>query len=154
MTATNHALTGAIIGLTISNPVIAIIVAFLSHFVLDAIPHFDVDHPKGTDDHLKTPVFRIYLLFNFVTCVLLVAYLFIFSRGNWVLPSVCAFAAASPDFLSINHYLTVIRNKKWRPAGFMKFASKIQWFERPSGAIVEIVWFGSCVWILSVLLAS
>ena len=33
MRATNHALTGAIIGLTVQNPWVALPAAFLSHFV-------------------------------------------------------------------------------------------------------------------------
>ena len=41
MTAPNHALTGALIGLTISNPALALPLAFLSHLVCDAIPHYD-----------------------------------------------------------------------------------------------------------------
>ena len=36
-----HAITGATIGLASGNPILGFILGFLSHHVLDAIPHFD-----------------------------------------------------------------------------------------------------------------
>ncbi len=41
MTATAHALAGAVIATKISNPFIGLPLAFLSHFILDTIPHWD-----------------------------------------------------------------------------------------------------------------
>lgn len=43
MIATNHALTGAAIAVVIKQPILAIPLAFVSHFICDAIPHFGVD---------------------------------------------------------------------------------------------------------------
>ncbi len=40
MTGFNHAVTGALIAGAVGNPFLAIPLAFASHFVLDAIPHF------------------------------------------------------------------------------------------------------------------
>jgi len=43
MILTSHILVGAAIGLRIKNPFLVFITAFLSHFVLDAIPHTEYD---------------------------------------------------------------------------------------------------------------
>lgn len=50
MTATSHALIGASIAAVISNPVIAIPLAIISHFGADLIPHWDA----GTNRRKKT----------------------------------------------------------------------------------------------------
>lgn len=152
MTATNHALTGAIIGLSLSNPYLAIVLAFVSHFALDALPHFDFAAGRNSDEHLRTKAFKIYLILNFISCVLLVIFLIIFNSINWLLPSTCAFVAASPDLFSINHYLSVIKGRKWKPNRFMKLSGAIQWFQRPIGAFVEIAWSISAIVILHFLI--
>lgn len=137
MTATNHALTGAIIGLTVANPVGAAIAAFVSHYVCDAIPHYG-----SRDDRLKSGYkFMLYLAADALLCVLLVAMLAISRPDAWLLTAVCAFLATSPDLFWINRYRLALQNKPWRPNLYSRFASKIQWFERPIGAAVEAVWF-------------
>lgn len=137
MTATNHALTGAIIGLTITNPTIAVVAAFFSHYVCDAIPHYD-----DADDHrMEKRSFRFYLGIDAFVCVLLVSLLAITQPRDWLIAAVCAFLATSPDLFWINRYLHVLRKKPWKPGLHSRFASRIQWFERPIGAVVEIAWF-------------
>ena len=37
---TNHMVTGAVIALVVKQPALALPLAFLSHFVLDALPHY------------------------------------------------------------------------------------------------------------------
>lgn len=150
MTATNHALTGAIIGLTISQPVPAMILALLSHFVLDAIPHFKLDKPD--DELLKSTWFRNYLVVEAVVCFALVVLLFTASPNNWFIPAFCAFLAASPDLLSINKYLKTRRGLKHKPNLYTQFASGIQWFQRPIGVVVEVAWFAGAVVILANIL--
>jgi hypothetical protein len=41
MTNLNHAATGALVAVAVHNPWVGLPVAFLSHFVIDAIPHWD-----------------------------------------------------------------------------------------------------------------
>lgn len=147
MTATNHALTGAIIGLTISNPVVAVAVAFLSHFVLDAIPHFGVN-----EDFYTTKPFRIMLVVDTLLCVLLVAVLFRYHHTNWFIPSLTAFAATSPDLWSIRRFYYARIHRLYTPGYIARFASKIQWFERPIGAVVELGWAVGAITILAHIL--
>lgn len=146
MRAINHSLTGALIGLTITQPAIAVPLALASHFVLDMIPHHGVE--KGQNKWIASNEFRYLLYIDALLCVGLVVALFTYQPVNWVLAAVCAFAAASPDLVSFDRYRHIISNKKYKPNLYNKFASGIQWFERPIGVIVEIVWIFAALAIL------
>lgn len=146
MTAINHAMTGAIIGLTVQNPALAVVGALLSHFALDVTPHFGWPEPK--DKTLKSNVFRNYLIAEAVLCFTLVCVLFAVHPAAWVLASACAFFAASPDLLSINQYVRRRAGREWKPGWYSRFAGGIQWFERPIGAVVEVAWATSAIAVL------
>ena len=138
MTATHHALTGAAIGLIVGQPILAIPLALVSHFILDAIPHFAF----STDGEkvLRTKLFRNYLIVEALLCFLIVCFLFASQPTNWLLAAICAFVAASPDFLHINKYIKKVRGQEWKQGWFSKFAVGIQWFQRPIGGVVEVAW--------------
>jgi len=55
MTATAHALIGASIALKVTNPLLGIPIAILSHFIADLIPHWDAgtNHKKKSLTRLK-----------------------------------------------------------------------------------------------------
>ncbi|HVV26132.1 MAG TPA: hypothetical protein VHC21_03840 [Candidatus Saccharimonadales bacterium] len=146
MTATNHALTGALIGLVVGEPLIALPAALVSHFVCDAIPHFGSALPPQVN--LRRNNFRNYLILEFCLCVLLVAVLAVLRPEHWFLAAVCAFLATSPDLLSIDRYLKVRRGQHWKRGAYGKFACGIQWFERPIGAVVEAAWFIAAIVLL------
>ncbi|HVV67319.1 MAG TPA: hypothetical protein VHB72_04635 [Candidatus Saccharimonadales bacterium] len=146
MTATNHALTGAIIGLVIGEPLIAVPAALASHYICDVIPHFKRD--MSADKLLKSKWFRNYLVVDASLCLLLVAGLAIFRPEHWFLASVCAFIATSPDMLSIGGYIKTRRGQQWKQGLYTKVAHGIQWFERPIGAVVEIAWFAAALVLL------
>lgn len=150
MTATNHALTGAIIGLTIHQPLLAIPLALASHYALDAIPHAD-----GLVD-AKTKSYRLYLLAEASLCFLVVLALALTQPEYWWLGAVCAFAAASPDFMWIKGFLAEQKGKKWpKPKyWFSKLHAKVQWFAKPIGVVVELAWAAACVSILAILIKS
>ena len=60
---------------------------------------------------------------------------------HWLLAAICAFVAASPDLLWINKYT---QSPLWQPrlaTNLFPFANRIQWFQRPIGAVVEVAWF-------------
>jgi hypothetical protein len=50
MTATGHAIIGTVIAAKIGNPALAVPIAFASHFLADALPHWDT----GTNRHKKS----------------------------------------------------------------------------------------------------
>lgn len=47
MTATGHALIGTVIAAKVGNPALAIPLAFASHFLADALPHWDTGYHRG-----------------------------------------------------------------------------------------------------------
>lgn len=151
MTATNHALTGAFIGLTVSQPAIALPLAFLSHFALDAIPHWRPDHDKR--HWMKSGNFVKLLVLEATLCFLLVLALALTRPYHWLVAAVCAFLAASPDLFWVKKFLTVRRSGKLLPNKnlFWRFHGLIQWFERPSGAVVEAVWLVAMLVFISIL---
>lgn len=146
MTATNHALTGAIIGLVAGNPLVAVPGAFVSHFVCDALPHYGSAEPAKKV--VKTDGFRNYLLVEAAVCGLLVLVLALTQPAHWWLAAICAFIAASPDFFWINKYRVMRAGRTWHPNAFSRFARDIQWFQRPIGAVVEVAWFIAALIIL------
>jgi hypothetical protein len=150
VTATNHALTGAIIGLAVGQPFIALPAAILSHFVCDALPHYGSSMPNEL--YFKTRKFRLLLLADACLCIILVGFLLYFHPHHWLLASVCAFFATSPDLVWIHHYLLVRADKPWHPNLYSRFAARIQWFERPIGALVEAAWAAAGIVILSLLI--
>lgn len=136
MTATNHALTGAAIGLAVGNPWIALPTALASHFVCDMIPHFGMG-----DSFITTKTFRNFLIVDALLCLALVILLGLLQPLHWAVAVACALIATSPDFLWIPLYRASLRREKFIRTGFYKFAANIQWFERPIGGVVEVVWF-------------
>jgi hypothetical protein len=149
MTATNHALTGAIIGLLVVNPWAAIPLAIGSHFVCDAIPHFDTNTPNKI--WLKSKTFHIVLLADFLLCVTLVLILATSHTQHWLIASISAFFATSPDLIWINQYRLVKAGRVWHPNLYSRFGGRIQWFQRPIGSVVEIAWFVGAVTILATI---
>lgn len=149
MTATNHALTGAIIGLTVANPWVAIPAAFLSHFICDIIPHFGV-----ADEEVGKLWFRYYLAGEAFCCLAVVLVLYSMHPAGWVAASFAAFAATTPDFASIRQFWYAYqgRSSQYTRGVCMRFLARTQWFQRPIGAAVELVWFACALYILSTIL--
>lgn len=148
MTAINHALTGSLIGLAVHQPLLAIPAAFLSHIVCDIIPHYG----NAKDEWIASRGFRNYLALDALLCVLLVVLLAASRPSGWALAAVCAFVATSPDFLWISKFVAARRGQHHTFNRLEKFLADIQWFQRPIGAFVEMVWFvGASVLLLQML---
>ncbi len=133
MTGINHALTGALI-VSAVNPVIGLPLAFVSHFALDALPHFGQDF--GERKSLSKGVWLI----DTVLLLLLLTGLIISS--NWLL-ILGGFVAFSPDFAWI--YRFVVDEKFGslppKPANRLNtLHADIQKFATIKGIFVEIVW--------------
>lgn len=137
MTATNHALSGAAIGLAITQPLIALPLAFVSHFVLDAIPHLGLDE-FGT--HLKAK--KKFLCILAVDATLLAAVMaWLYVIGASFLVFACLFLAGSPDFIWAYRYVFQEKLGKVPPRKmniFDRFHSKIQWSQTLKGLYVEV----------------
>lgn len=139
MVAANHALTGAAIGLAIQQPLLAVPLAVVSHFALDGLPHFASKRMKP-----GSTAFLYYLAADAGICGAVVLTFAIMQPPFWFLASVCAFAAASPDFLWFQEFLAAQagRKPKQRTSWFMKLHANVQWYQKEPGAIIELAWAG------------
>lgn len=93
MLSTPHLLVGAAIVKAIPNPFISLPLAFLSHFALDTIPHWD-GSPKAPFSKKTT----IWVIIDYIFGLSLV-YLFSVGLQNQYLIWFGAVLATSPDFI-------------------------------------------------------
>ena len=135
MTATNHALSGAVIGLAISQPAIALPLAFMSHFVLDGVPHFGI---KFYESEKKRRLFHRYLFID--AGLLAIVMLSLYLAGAGWLVFACLFLAGCPDFVQAYKYLfrPQFRKKPTHEHWFTRFHKNIQKSETEKGIFVEI----------------
>lgn len=143
MTTTNHALTGALIATIIKQPLLAIPLAFLSHFVCDVIPHFGMNSKFGSRQMF------LYLGLDGGTAVLVA--LFLISQGvhNPLLLAVSGFAAMSPDLAWLYYGLkNGDPNDEQKQDRFTQWHGRIQKFEKPIGIIPELIWASLCVTLI------
>jgi len=135
MTATNHAITGAIIGLAIGNPYAAVPLSLASHYFMDTLPHF------GNKWDIKSSEFVKYLFVEAFLCFLIVLTLFLTKPHNYILGMVCAFVGAFPDLLSFKFFRTTRKNKVYKAGVYFKFAKGIQKKESAENIKYDIAWF-------------
>ena len=127
MTGINHVLTGSAIALAVREPLLVAPLALLSHFILDVTPHFD--HPLyqyGSKYFVKIMASDAVLSIGSVILIMLAV-----PELAWVI-ALGALMAIIPDFFWI-YYYKHNRPQTW----FFKFHSRIQWYERPPGILVE-----------------
>jgi len=135
MTGINHILVGGIIGATVATPV-ALPLAFASHFLLDALPHYGIDEgvERSKDwvwkvDAVLIAIFAIYM------------YSASFDVRLWAIAS--AVAAVSPDFAWIYRFSVKERFGKTKPQEtknkFNQFHADIQKHESKDLLWVEAV---------------
>lgn len=142
MTAPNHALTGALLGLAIGNPFFVLPLAFLSHLAQDAIPHYDALGDEIERIGSKRLVYE-QILIGGALCFLLVLCLAITQPHHWLLAAIGAFLATSLDLLWIPRWLHVRRHGadvghlNW----LLRFHGWVQWKTGPKLLWVEAVWF-------------
>lgn len=151
MRAINHALTGTVIGLSVANPMAAVLLSFVSHYVCDVLPHFGVPNNEAW---LRKRSFKVVLLADTLLCLAVVVVLAATKPRHWLLAAICAFVAASPDLASIPRFNFAQKTAKEYKATnwYFKFAFNIQWFERPIGAVVEVAWAVAMVSIIAAYL--
>lgn len=135
MTATNHGLFGSSIAITLHNyPVVAILVAIASHFLLDSLPHYGDDAMSLHDKKFYKILGSDMFLAVVTTLVVATAW-----HQYFFLVIICAFAAASPDLMWI--YYEYINKPLKKRHLVPRFHSWIQWSQTPNGAFIELTWF-------------
>jgi hypothetical protein len=145
MTATNHALTGALLAVTIKEPILAITAAFASHFILDILPHFGI---KREIEYLKKSwLMRFVVLFEVVAMTFLIFYLpsnLNHITGGFIVLA-CMFVAVAPDFMWTYRYARRFLGNGSHvfKSTFMHYHEKIQTYEKPAGLVIEAAWLAT-----------
>lgn len=149
MTATNHAITGAVVALLIKRPEFAVPASLASHFVIDSLPHFKVSGMELARNRKKL-FWVVNFLDLFIASCLLVLLPILLSNviAAWVSVS-CILTAILPDFAWVYRLVgemkdNVVKQKNW----LNRFHARIQWSETQPGIIVELVWFGLMWFVL------
>src|SRR3954469_10611419 len=119
MVASNHALSGAIIGAVLPLP-IAIPLAFMSHFLLDALPHYGIDRKERVTSLTYRLVIGCDLAVGISGGILLA----VLHKWNML---ICGTIAYSPDLTWVWYYFRQGRTLDLKTQDkFMAFHRKIQ----------------------------
>ena len=135
MTATNHSITAANLAL-ITKTWWILPIALISHFVLDALPHFG--STKGKDVDKKFIV--VYTIDFILLCSLWLIVLLVTGHFRYLVIAAMT-AAALPDVVWIYRLLLELRKKVVPKKSILtRFHTAIQWGERSWGWTIELGW--------------
>ncbi len=118
MFLTTHVITGATIGRNVENPALAIAVSFLSHFVLDKIPHWNPIYPREDDTRIRDllwysriPRVGIPVFVDFCLAIAVAAIVLLFTQGKVERLRVGLAMAASvlPDIIDLARFFRPIK---------------------------------------------
>jgi len=142
MTATSHALIGGSLATIITNPIIGIPAAFISHFIADLIPHWDAgtNHRNKTKLRLKTEA-ALDVLLGFALVLLLFRNL-AFSSPIYLLSMVIS--AQLPDWLEAPSWIFGLQVPPFSWMDYLghKLQSRMQ---LPWGLVTQVVLVGLLV---------
>ncbi len=149
MILTPHFIFGALLGHLIPNKLLALAVAFLSHYVLDAVPHWDYDVKNLKAKRWFSSVGELAeVTLDFIGGFFIVLWLgaWLDLRNIlWILAS--GFAAILPDFLTflmiLNPENKLLKSHHWF------HGKKIHWFKNKNNSLL----FNISSQILIILLA-
>lgn len=142
MIALNHVLTGAAIGMAVRQPLLVVPLAFLSHFILDSLPHFTYGEPG-------TRRFWITWSIDAAACTAALALLCMLKPELALVIIIGGVIAELPDVSLLLHF----RDKGVPDHWFFAFHKWIQWSETNTGAIAELLYLTAIVCANSMLLA-
>lgn len=145
MTATGHAIIGTVIAAKVGNPALAIPLAIASHFVADAIPHWDTAtniKKKGVKKVFTQTVFDVVL--GFVVSYLALNFLSPSTSFSYAI--LIVISSQLPDWLMSPYYFFNIKLFKWAYDIQQPFDKTL---DKPWGIINQIVFL-----ILVVLIAK
>ena len=120
MLETPHVFIGAAIAAKIPNPLIAIPLAFASHFILEMVPHWN-PHLNSETEKYGQPTKRSTVITAIDSTLALasgsfIAYQALPNVGQAILVLVCSFASVLPDVMEGPYFFLKIRTawiKKW-----------------------------------------
>ncbi len=119
MTATAHALVAGAIASKFSDPLTASVLSFISHFVMDTVPHWDVGTNWRSRSKLTTGIFALAETFAGIS----LAYFFFSQKAPLPTLTLSIVASILPDWLETPWYIFFANQKKHKPG---KRASAIE----------------------------
>ncbi|MDP2946651.1 MAG: hypothetical protein Q8N88_00915 [Nanoarchaeota archaeon] len=131
-----HTLLGGLIGLRLNSLTLIILIAFISHFIIDNIPHWGIGFDKNNFKNNYQVNFNRKLLFIGAIDGIIAIFLLIFmyDKFNSSHLIIGSMASIFPDILSAG-YLTKFKHKK-KYKKFLQFHSNIQ---RDAGVFFGII---------------
>lgn len=148
MTIINHVTTGALVAVAIDKPAIALPAALLSHFVLDAVPHWDY---KFKNVFHKQAAIMIDMTLTLWLLVVLAASFHASAR----LIIAGGFLGILPDAVWLPEIVQgkpIPMNRKTPLHYLRRLNAWFQWSESPNGKYVEIAWFIATLSLLVLVL--
>jgi hypothetical protein len=127
--------TGALIATAVNQPFAAIPLAFMSHFVLDALPHYGDTNKRSWLNRN----FKYILAVDILLASIFLGAIVLMQPASWFLLALCGVIAASPDILWFPYFLADLRHEEMHDTKLAKFLKWIQWGERPWGIYLEVV---------------
>jgi hypothetical protein len=146
MTGFNHAATGGLIAVVAGNALIAIPLAFVSHFVLDAIPHFGWFYSGDVFDRNKRREFQVGFVIDLLLSLFVIIYLPIFMRPvvSWWVALASIIAAIFMDLIWVYRGTREVFTKIEKPRNrIMNFHLNISRHHSRlvAGLFFELAWF-------------
>ena len=137
MTATAHAVIGAVIAAKVSDPLIGIPLALASHVIADLIPHWDAGthYKKKTGKQLFTEAAADVTVGYFVAYAVL--FLF-FPQTNLLYAFIMIFASQFFDYLPTPYYMFGIKNKFFKSLFDLSDQLNSR-LDRPWGIVTQVV---------------
>lgn len=124
-----HALTGGVIAYKISSPLVSLPISFLSHFLIDLLPHWNphISKEKEKYGHLRKRTIELIILDSLLGLFL---GLFLASKKlpdikGAIFVILGCFFAVLPDLLESPFF--IFNSNKFKIKWLMKFQSKHQW---------------------------
>lgn len=150
----SHVTTGAIIGQKLSHPAFIILLSFISHFILDRIPHWNyLDSKQDGKEYTEQESFSLWkylaALPDIITGVLIYV-LFLFSYPDqWLNISLGVCFAILPDFITFTKYIPSIK-KIFRPINKLHFKAQghIKKYKAFIGIFNQVIYFSILILIL------
>ena len=110
----SHTITGAVIGQKTGDPIVISLIALISHFILDRIPHWNYLDQQGHKEYNENEKFHLWKYIEAVPDIittLLVYFTFLFCfPDKWLEISLGVGFAILPDFLTLSKYIPYIKS--------------------------------------------
>jgi hypothetical protein len=123
MTATAHALVAGAIYRAIPNPIISVPLALASHFIMDAVPHWDIGTAWRSRSKKRTGGFAIADTVLGIT----LAYFLFQGKGSSIPLLLTIVAAEIPDWLEAPWYIFFAHHDKIKPVAGAGFLEKLSY---------------------------